>query len=43
MCRYINRKNNEAPFMCVYRIAHPDSISRVIWITELKASVVDAT
>lgn len=40
---YIRIKNREAPFIWVYRIAHPESISRIMWITESKANSVEAT
>lgn len=43
MCAYIRTKNNDAPFMCKYRITQPESMSRIMWITESKASSVDAT
>lgn len=40
---YISTKNNEAPFACKYRIIHPASISRIMWITESKAIDTSAT
>lgn len=43
MCVYIRIKNNDAPFICRYRIIQPLSMSRIMWITESKASSVDAT
>lgn len=36
-------KNREAPFIWVYRITHPVSISRIMWITDSNAISVDAT
>lgn len=37
---YRSTKNRDAPFMCRYRIAHPESMSRMVWITESNASEV---
>lgn len=34
---YISMKNSDAPFICKYRIAHPESMSRMMWITESNA------
>ena len=36
-------KNREAPFMCVYRMIHPISTSRVMRITDSNARFVWAT
>lgn len=36
-------KNNEAPFMCVYRIIQPMSTSRMMRITDSNARFVWAT
>lgn len=40
---YINMKNKEAPFICIYRITHPLSTSRMMCITDSKAIVVSLT
>lgn len=34
MCMNMIIKNNDAPFMCVYRVIAPISTSRMMWITE---------
>lgn len=36
----ITIKNNDAPFMCIYRIIHPCSMSRMMCITDSKAIVI---
>jgi len=39
---YRRMKNKEAPFMCVIRVAHPISLSRMIFTIVVKAVEVSA-